>query len=161
MFRQVPLPAAPVTMVELSTKVSKTLNKTTPGIQIWRIEVGKGAQTGHPSPGHPSPGCLEGLREGGSHPPSCPQCLGLQLSVQHPGLKPRPGFGAGAVGCAGLGWAVGVPPPGLMSPFLLQSMEMVPVPTKSYGNFYEGDCYVLLSVGQPGGPRGTRDGLCP
>lgn len=31
--------------------------------------------------------------------------------------------------------------------FFLQNMEMVPVPTKSYGNFYEGDCYVLLSVG--------------
>uniref|UniRef100_A0A663MZ55 Villin 1 n=1 Tax=Athene cunicularia TaxID=194338 RepID=A0A663MZ55_ATHCN len=27
-------------MVELSTKVSRTLNKTTPGLQIWRIEVG-------------------------------------------------------------------------------------------------------------------------
>ncbi|KFP29011.1 Villin-1, partial [Colius striatus] len=67
-------------MVELSTKIVKTLNKTTPGIQIWRIE----------------------------------------------------------------------------------SMEMVPVPTKSYGNFYEGDCYILLSVGQPGVPRGLgcRKG-CP
>lgn len=32
-------------------------------------------------------------------------------------------------------------------PFFQQNMEMVPVPTKSYGNFYEGDCYVLLSVG--------------
>uniref|UniRef100_A0A8C0VSE6 Villin 1 n=1 Tax=Cyanistes caeruleus TaxID=156563 RepID=A0A8C0VSE6_CYACU len=30
-------------MVELSAKVSRTLNKTTPGIQIWRIEVGMGA----------------------------------------------------------------------------------------------------------------------
>uniref|UniRef100_A0A8C8A6E0 Villin-1 n=1 Tax=Otus sunia TaxID=257818 RepID=A0A8C8A6E0_9STRI len=66
--QQVPLPAAPVTMVELSTKVSRTLNKTTPGLQIWRIE----------------------------------------------------------------------------------NMEMVPVPTKSYGNFYEGDCYVLLSTRKSG-----------
>ncbi|NWQ80340.1 VILI protein, partial [Columbina picui] len=55
-------------MVELSTKVSRTLNKTTPGIQIWRIE----------------------------------------------------------------------------------NMEMVPVPTKSYGNFFEGDCYVLLSTRKTG-----------
>ncbi|NWW31076.1 VILI protein, partial [Panurus biarmicus] len=55
-------------MVELSTKVSRTLNKTTEGIQIWRIE----------------------------------------------------------------------------------NMEMVPVPTKSYGNFYEGDCYVLLSTRKSG-----------
>ncbi|NXE14840.1 VILI protein, partial [Lophotis ruficrista] len=55
-------------MVELSTKVSRTLNKTTPGLQIWRIE----------------------------------------------------------------------------------NMEMVPVPTKTYGNFYEGDCYVLLSTRKTG-----------
>ncbi|KGL86401.1 Villin-1, partial [Charadrius vociferus] len=55
-------------MVELSTKIARTLNKTTPGLQIWRIE----------------------------------------------------------------------------------NMEMVPVPTKSYGNFYEGDCYVLLSTRKTG-----------
>ncbi|KAF1540713.1 Villin-1, partial [Eudyptes schlegeli] len=55
-------------MVELSTKVSRTLNKTTPGLQIWRIE----------------------------------------------------------------------------------NMELVPVPTKSYGNFYEGDCYVLLLTRKTG-----------
>lgn len=48
-----------------------------------------------------------------------------------------------------------------MCPFLLQNMEMVPVPTKSYGNFYEGDCYVLLSVGQSGVAQGTGNGLCP
>ncbi|KFP91715.1 Villin-1, partial [Apaloderma vittatum] len=66
-------------MAELSTKVIRTLNKTTPGIQIWRIE----------------------------------------------------------------------------------NMEMVPVPTKSYGSFYEGDCYVLLSVGQPLVLWRTEDGLCP
>ncbi|XP_009703848.1 PREDICTED: villin-1-like, partial [Cariama cristata] len=39
----------------------------------------------------------------------------------------------------------------------LQNMEMVPVPTKSYGNFYEGDCYILLSVGQPAVLWGTGD----
>lgn len=27
-----------------------------------------------------------------------------------------------------------------------QKMELVQVPDKSYGSFYEGDCYILLSV---------------
>ncbi|XP_066432124.1 villin-1 isoform X2 [Eleutherodactylus coqui] len=49
-------------MAELTEKVTKTLNKTTPGLQIWRIE----------------------------------------------------------------------------------KMEMVPIPEKSFGNFFDGDCYVLL-----------------
>ncbi|NXH39113.1 VILI protein, partial [Dicaeum eximium] len=31
-----------------------------------------------------------------------------------------------------------------------QNMEMVPVPTKSYGSFFEGDCYVLLSTRKSG-----------
>lgn len=52
-------------------------------------------------------------------------------------------------------------PAGLMFPLLLQNMEMVPVPTKSYGNFFEGDCYILLSVGQPEIPQRIRDGFCP
>ncbi|XP_066855553.1 villin-1 [Anser cygnoides] len=32
----------------------------------------------------------------------------------------------------------------------IENMEMVPVPTKSYGNFYEGDCYVLLATRKTG-----------
>ncbi|XP_029460915.1 villin-1-like [Rhinatrema bivittatum] len=56
-------------MPELNSKVTKVLNKSTPGIQIWRIE----------------------------------------------------------------------------------SMEMVPVPEKSYGNFFEGDCYVLLMTHKTSG----------
>ncbi|XP_063789984.1 villin-1 [Pseudophryne corroboree] len=55
-------------MPELTEKVTKTLNKTTPGLQIWRIE----------------------------------------------------------------------------------SMDMVPVPEKSYGNFFDGDCYVLLMTHKTG-----------
>ncbi|KAL8183064.1 UNVERIFIED_CONTAM: Villin-1 [Gekko kuhli] len=55
-------------MPELNAKVTKTLNKTTPGLQIWRIE----------------------------------------------------------------------------------NMEMVPIPPKTYGNFYEGDAYVLLSTHKTG-----------
>lgn len=61
------------------------------------------------------------------------------------------------LGTAFWGWARGwgacrLPPPVLtQGPFVPQKMEMVPVPTKSYGNFYEGDCYILLSVGCRGG----------
>ncbi|XP_074856789.1 villin-1 [Carettochelys insculpta] len=32
----------------------------------------------------------------------------------------------------------------------IEKMEMVPVPPKSYGNFYEGDCYVLLATHKTG-----------
>lgn len=54
----------------------------------------------------------------------------------------------------------GCPPVLTQGPFLPQNMEMVPVPTKSYGNFYEGDCYVLLAVGCWGGGTGGAAG-CP
>ena len=86
MPQQVPLPAAPVTMVELSTKVSRTLNKTTPGLQIWRIEVGTVAQPGHPH--HPGTHhwAVWGAA-GGKIPTLCSQCLGLGVSVRHPGLN--------------------------------------------------------------------------
>ena len=30
--------------------------------------------------------------------------------------------------------------------FVMQNMEMVPVPAQAYGNFFEGDCYIVLSV---------------
>lgn len=69
------------------------------------------------------------------------------------------------LGTAFWGWAEGwgacrLPPPPVQTqgPFLPQNMEMVPVPTKSYGNFYEGDCYVLLSVGCRGGDTGGAAG---
>lgn len=72
MLCQVPLHAAPITMVELSTNVSRTLNKTAPGIQIWRIEVGMGA----PVTWAHNTG-LFGRAAGGKVPPLCPQCMGL------------------------------------------------------------------------------------
>lgn len=31
----------------------------------------------------------------------------------------------------------------------LQKMQLVPVPAKTYGNFYEGDCYIVLYVSAP------------
>lgn len=103
MPRQVPLPAAPVTMVELSTKVSKTLNKTTPGIQIWRIEVGTGHSLGTHHPGtHHQWVWGGGGRE--DSPPFSSQCLGLGgLSVAR-GVKPAPVLGLVTAGCMGLGW---------------------------------------------------------
>lgn len=30
--------------------------------------------------------------------------------------------------------------------FLIQKMKMVPVPAKGFGNFFEGDCYIVLYV---------------
>lgn len=33
-----------------------------------------------------------------------------------------------------------------VSSHLQQKLELVQLPERSYGNFYEGDCYVLLSV---------------
>lgn len=83
MPRQVPLPAAPVTMVELSTKVARTLNKTTPGLQIWRIEVGTGGTAWGPIARAPITGLGWGLQEGRS-----PLCVlsawfwGIQCGTQ-------------------------------------------------------------------------------
>lgn len=33
--------------------------------------------------------------------------------------------------------------------FLPKDMKMVPVPEKAFGNFFEGDCYVVLFVRTP------------
>ncbi|XP_064410536.1 villin-1 isoform X2 [Latimeria chalumnae] len=35
--------------------------------------------------------------------------------------------------------------PGLQI-WTIEKLEMVPVPTKAYGNFFEGDCYIVLSI---------------
>ncbi|XP_025048523.1 villin-1 [Alligator sinensis] len=44
---QAPCPPPPPTMVQLDPKVTRTLGKTKPGLQIWRIEVGsRGVRVG-------------------------------------------------------------------------------------------------------------------
>lgn len=95
-------------MVELSAKVSRTLNKTTPGIQIWRIEVGMGAHHWAVLGGGVGGGgwvrvkVRVGLCEGRSS-----LCLlsswvwGSQCSIQG---KTQQVSVLGSVGCMGLGW---------------------------------------------------------
>lgn len=94
----------------------------------------------------------------GRSPPSNPLCI-TSAWFGGVGAAPRVGFWGWA-----RGWgACGLPPPVLtQAPFVPQKMEMVPVPTKSYGNFYEGDCYILLSVGCRGGGGDTGSAAgCP
>lgn len=44
------------------------------------------------------------------------------------------------------GWGVGS---GLSQPLSFQKLELALVPLSAHGNFYEGDCYVILSVSPP------------
>uniref|UniRef100_A0A6I8PHJ3 Villin like n=1 Tax=Ornithorhynchus anatinus TaxID=9258 RepID=A0A6I8PHJ3_ORNAN len=44
--------------------------------------------------------------------------------------------------------------PGLQI-WTIEKMKMVPIPEKSYGSFYEGDCYIILHVSNKQTSRGT------
>lgn len=47
----------------------------------------------------------------------------------------------------------GGPPELSLGTFLSQNLEMVPVPERAYGNFFEEHCYIVLhvSAGEPDG----------
>lgn len=46
--------------------------------------------------------------------------------------------------------------PGLQI-WTINNMEMVPVPAQAYGNFFEGDCYIVLSISQSKGSGQSAD----
>lgn len=141
-------------MTKLSSQVKGSLNITTPGVQIWRIEVRPAGCQGmewteawdshcppvlpcFPVPmGHPA------LYSGTSHIPcsfpfSCPQALLLPVLCLSQ-LSQRLRW-AGKLGI----WGTQGSP---RSPFSPQAMQMVPVPSSALGSFFDGDCYVVLAV---------------
>lgn len=43
--------------------------------------------------------------------------------------------------------------------FLTQNMQMVPVPAQAFGNFFEGDCYIVLNVSMAEFPWHINEGM--